>query len=133
MDGDDEWWYRRVGAVQDRGSVRVDFNKTRYYFVSFCFVVVYSFEELLSVVAGRGGICSARGRTDFLAPGEKKVDLSLCLVFEPPIAVPTEKARISTQVYFMHSILVRMLYTSQWDSEPKLQRRFTERWHVARN
>lgn len=52
---------------------------------------------------------------------------------EPPIAVPTEKARISTQVYFMHSILVRVLYTSQWDSEPKLQRRFTERWHVARN
>lgn len=111
----------------------MDFNKTRYYFVSFCFVVVYSFEELLSVVAGRGGICSARGRTDFLAPGEKKVDLSLCLVFEPPIAVPTEKARISTQVYLMHSILVRVLYTSQWDSEPKLQRRFTERWHVARN
>ena len=65
MDGDDEWWYRRVGAVQDRGSVRVDFNKTRYYFVSFCFVVVYSFEELLSVVAGTWRDMQCKGLNRF--------------------------------------------------------------------
>lgn len=70
---------KRVGS--GIGAAVVDFNKTRYYFVSFCFVVVYSFEEC---VAGCGKkICSARDRRDFLAPGEKKVDLSLCLVFEP--------------------------------------------------
>ena len=47
---------KRVGS--GIGAAVVDFNKTRYYFVSFCFVVVYSFEEC---VAGCGKIMQCKG------------------------------------------------------------------------
>ena len=66
---------KRVGS--GIGAAVVDFNKTRYYFVSFCFVVVYSFEEC---VAGCGKkICSARDRRDFWRQARRKWTLACAL------------------------------------------------------